>query len=140
MKVLALVLIAYTAVMLLIHVTSGKLFKLWNGPGDSWVKRWFSAQVALRVEALYWLLVLASWPFWPSGGWKTVVVVFAVIHLGAWLAGERQVLRSGAPSALPPKARRFVVAFDLVEAVALVAIAWLTVLHLLHGGRPFSGA
>lgn len=131
MKILAFVLLAYTAGMLLIHVSSAKLFKLWNGPGDPWVKHWFSAQVALRVEAVYWLLVLASWPLWPSAGWKVVVVVFAVIHFGAWLAGERQVLRSGAPSALAPKVRRFIVAFDLVEAVALVAIAWLMVLHVL---------
>jgi hypothetical protein len=127
MELLALVLIAYTAVMLLIHVTSWKLLKQWNGPGDSWAGRWLSAQVVLRVEALYWLLVLASWPFWPSTGWKTVVVIFALIHVAAWIAGELRAIRSGAVSALPPRAHRVIVAFDLVEASALVAIAWFVV-------------
>lgn len=134
MKILAFVLIAYTAVMLLIHVTSWKLLEQWNAPGDSWAKRRFSAQTALRVEALYWLLVLASWPFWPSVGWKAVVVVFAVIHLGAWLEGELRRARVGGLSSPPVKAHRFIVAFDLVEAGALVAIAWFSVFHLLRVG------
>jgi hypothetical protein len=126
--------IAYTAVMLLIHVTSWKLLQLWSGPGDSWAKRWFSAQAALRVEAVYWLLILVSWPFWPSAGWKAVVVVFAVIHLGAWLVGELRTLRVGGLPGPPRNAHRFIVAFDLVEAGALVAIAWFAVMHVLTVG------
>lgn len=132
MKILPSVLLAYTAIMLLIHVTSWKLLEVWNTPGGSWIKRRFSAQTALRVEALYWLLLLAAWPFWPSAAWKTVVVVFGLIHIGAWLVGERSVIRSGAPPAMPVKARRLIVAFDLVEAVALVAIAWTTAAYLTH--------
>lgn len=130
MKLLALVLVAYTAVMLVIHLSSWKLLEKWNAQGDSWIKRRFSPQAALRVEAVYWLLVLASWPFWPSAAWRSVAVVFAVIHLGAWLVGERSVLRSGGPPAMPLKARRFIVAFDLVEAIALVAIVWTTAAYL----------
>lgn len=140
MKIFAFGLIAYTAVMLLIHITSGKLLEAWGEQGDSWAKRWFSSQVALRVEALYWLLILAGWHFWPSAAWKAGMVVFAAIHLVVWLAGEWQIVRSGTLSAPPPKARRFIVAFDLVEACALVAIAWLMVLDLLHAGPVFPGA
>ncbi len=134
MRILAFMLIAYTAVMLVIHVTSWKLLQKWAVPGDSWAKRWFPSQAALRVEAVYWLLALAIWPFWPSTGWKAVVVVFAVIHFGAWLVGERQSIREGPPSALPRKARRYIVVFDLIEAGALAAIAWLAVINLLHVG------
>lgn len=132
MRILAFVLIAYTALMLLIHVTSWKLLQKWAGAGDSWAKRWFPSRAALRVEAVYWLLALAIWPFWPSTGWKAVVAVFAVIHLGAWLVGELRSAREGPPSVLPRKAHRFIVAFDLVEAGALVAIAWLAVVNLLQ--------
>lgn len=140
MKILAVVLIAYSAGMLLIHLMSWKLLAKWTGPGDSWARRRFPPQMVLRVEALYWLLVLASWPFWPSAAWKAVVVVFAAIHLGVWLAGELHNARSGAVIAPPVKAHRFIVAFDLVETIALVAIAWFAVFHLLHAGQPFPGA
>lgn len=134
MKVLAFVLIGYTAVMLLIHVSSWKLLKQWDGAGDSWVKRRFSAQVALRVEALYWLLVLASWPFWPSVGWKAVVVVFAVIHLFAWVVGELRAVRTGGSPSLPRKTHRYIVGFDLAETGVLVAIAWLVMFRVLAVG------
>jgi hypothetical protein len=134
MKILAMVLIAYSAVMLVIHLTSWKLLEKWHGPENSWVKRRFPAQAALRVEAVYWLLVLASWPFWPSAGWKAMLVVFAVIHLGVWLADELRSLRSGAPATPPRKAHRFIVAFDLVEAGALVAIAWVSIFQVLRVG------
>jgi hypothetical protein len=127
MKILAAVLIACTAVMLLIHVTSWKLLQLWSGPGYSWVNRWFSAQAALRVEAIYWLLILVSWSFWPSAGWKAVVVVFAVIHLGAWLVSELRTRRVGGLLSSPQNAHWLIVAFDLVEAGTLVAIAWFAV-------------
>ena len=134
MRILIFTLVAYTAVMLVIHLSSWKLLQKWAGAGNSWTERRFSAQVALRVEAVYWLLALASWPLWPSAGWKTVVVVFAVIHLGAWAVGERQAVRTGGLPAMPMKARRFIVVFDLVEAGALVAIAWFAVSNLLRVG------
>lgn len=134
MRILAFAVLAYTAVMLLIHLSSWKLLQKLAGAGDSWAKRWFSERVALRVEAVYWLLVLASWPLWPSAGWKAVVVVFAVVHFGAWAVGERQAIRAGALPAMPTKTRRYIVAFDLVEAGALAAIAWFAVSNLLRVG------
>lgn len=130
-KILVVVLIAYTAAMLLIHLASGKLLQKWSGPQDSWARRRFSPHVALRVEALYWLLILASWPLWPSVAWKAVIVVFAALHLTAWLIGELQAMRSGELTAPPVKSHRLIVAFDLVEALALLAIAWFAAFHLL---------
>lgn len=137
MKVFAFVLIAYTVGMLLIHLTSRELLLQWEGPRDSWVNRWFSPRVVLRIEALYWLLVLASWSIWPSAAWKTGVLIFASIHLGVWLAGELKALRSGLPSVPPPRTHRFIVAFDLVEAGALLAIAWFTAFRILNARPPF---
>lgn len=132
MRILALTFAAYTVVMLVIHLSSWKLLQRWAGAGDSWTSRRFSAQTALRLEAFYWLLVLVMWPLWPSAGWKVLVVVFAVIHLGAWAVGELRKVREGGLPALPTRARRFIVGFDLVEAVALAAIAWIAVVQLLR--------
>lgn len=140
MNVLATVLIAYSAGMLLIHLSSWKLLQKWRRPGGSWVRRWFPPHSVLRIEALYWVLILASWPFWPSAAWKAVLIAFAVIHLGVWLAGEVQASRSGAVAAPPPRAHRYIIAFDLVESVALVAIAWFAAAHGLHAMPSFPGA
>lgn len=129
-KTLRVILIAYTAVMLLIHVTSWKLLREWAAPGDSRLKRRFSARAALWVEAVYWAFLVASWRFWPSPAWKAIVVFFAVIHIAVWLAGEAETKRHGASSPPPAKARRYIVGFDLVEAVALIAIAWVTAVRI----------
>ena len=138
MKILVFLLLAYTAAMLLIHVSTGKLLKEWDGPAESWIKSHFPPQRALRVEALYWSLSLAIWPLWPSPAWKAVVVVFAVIHLGVWMASELHLIRlddGDAPPARTRKTHRLIIAFDLVEAGALVAIAWLAVTDVLHPGQ-----
>ncbi|MDE3178925.1 MAG: hypothetical protein KGM47_04615 [Acidobacteriota bacterium] len=140
MKILAFIIIAYTAVMLLIHVSTAKILEAWDesvGPAGSWIKRRFPPQRALRVEALYWVLTLVAWSFWRSLGWKVVVVVFAAIHLGIWAAGELHAIRLNSSDAVPAnnhKAHRAIIAFDLIEAVMLVAIAWLSVLYLLRRG------
>lgn len=138
MKILAFVVIAYTLVMLLIHVSTGKILKAWNGPAGSLIKRRFPPQRALRVEALYWLLTLAAWPVWPSSAWKTLVVVFAAIHLAVWGAGELRTIRLSGDGNLPAQthyAHRAIIVFDLIEAVVLVAVGCLAVLYLLHAGQ-----
>jgi hypothetical protein len=135
MTIFAFLLLAYTSVMLLIHVSTGKLLKEWDGPAESWIKRQFPPRRALRVEALYWSLCLGTWHLWPSPAWKAVIIVFAVIHLGAWMASELHVFQLNVrdpPSAQTSKTRRLIIAFDLIEAGALVAIAWLSVLYVLH--------
>ncbi|MGH9585655.1 MAG: hypothetical protein ACRD3F_01795 [Acidobacteriaceae bacterium] len=131
MEILLWVVFAYTAVMFVIHVSSWKLLRKWDAPGDSWIKRRFSAQTALRVEAVYWLLLVVTWPLWPSAGWETVVIVFAVIHISVWLMSEGRVIREDAAS--KSKTHRYIVAFDAVEAGALIAIAWSTVLYMHRG-------
>ena len=136
MTILAFILIAYTVVMLLIHVSTGKILEAWDGgsgPAALWIQRRFPPQRALRVEALYWALSLVAWSIWPSFGWKIAVVVFAAIHLGIWAAGELHAIRLKSDEALTAKSHkvhRTIIAFDLVEAALLVAIAWLSVLYL----------
>lgn len=135
MKILAGFFLAYTAAMLLIHVSTAQLLKVWGTPDESWMQRQFPPQRALRVEAVYWAFALIGWTLWPSPALKAMVVAFAAIHLGIWAASELRVvsLHIGRdPSALASKTHRLIVAFDLVEACALVAMAWFTVAYLLH--------
>lgn len=53
MKILALLIAIYTPLMLLIHVSTGKILRAWNEQSDSWISRRFTPQRALRIEALF---------------------------------------------------------------------------------------
>ncbi len=136
MKILALVIVAYTLLMLVIHVSSGKILKAWSE--DSWLSRRFTPQRVLRVEVCYWALTLVAWTRWPSAAWKALVVAFAAIHLGLWLAGEAgaATIDHSDVSGLvyPRKIQLAIIAFDLIEAAMLVAIGWFSVLFVVHRG------
>lgn len=138
MKFLALIILAYTPIMLLIHVSTGKILKAWNGPDSSWISRRFPPRRALRVEAFYWLLALAGWSLWPSAVWKILVAVFATIHLSFWLAGELRAIRldgeAGPAPASAPRAHQVIILFDSIEAVMLALVALFAVLYLAHMG------
>ncbi len=132
MRFLAVIVLAYSAVMLLIHLSTSKILKEWSRPG-SWLQERFPPQRLLQVEALYWLLALASWRLWPGSAAKAMVVVFAVIHLSIWAAGEMRLFHLNIGSAQTNTARkvdRFIIGFDLAEAAALVAIGCFAVLFL----------
>lgn len=136
MKILALIIAAYTLPMLLIHLSTATILKAWSGAAGSWIKKQFPPRRALRVEALYWVLSLMAWPLWRAVVWKTLIVLFATIHLGVWLSGEfGKIQLSSVPEADPAHARRLnraIITFDLIEAVILVAVGTLAVLYLLH--------
>jgi len=133
-KVLILLAISFTALMLLIHVSTWKILKEWSEPNGSWIKTRFPPQRALRVEALYWLLCLGGWTLWPSSAWKAMAVVLAGIHLGIWAASELHVVPVSALQTQSGKTRRSIIAFDLAEAGALVAILWLLIIHWFYTG------
>lgn len=134
MNILAPILIAYTGIMLAIHVSTARILEAWNGAADSWISRRFPPQRALRTEALYWVLVLVGWSLWRQAGWKIAIVIFAIIHLAVWAGGEAGAIRlsTSGDSAAARKERLAIIAFDLAEAVVLVAVAVFAVLHLLH--------
>ena len=90
---------------------------------------------ALRTEGLFLLLTLVAWFLWRLLIWKILVIVFAVIHLGIWSAGEFAVNRKNASAFTARRnMRRVIVAFDLVEAFVLAAAGVDTVLYLIHAG------
>lgn len=135
MRVLGLFVAIYAPVMLLIHVSTGKILEAWNEQPDSWISRWFPPGRALRVEGVFWLLALAAWPLWRPLVWKVLVVIFALIHLGIWGAGELTADRQeGSAFTTSPTVKRIIVVFDAVEAFVLVALGVVTVLYLIRRG------
>jgi len=133
MKILALLIAVYVPVMLMIHVSTGKILKAWNEHPDSWISRWFPPRRALRTEAAFWLLALAAWFLWRPLVWKVLVVVFAAIHLGIWAAGEFRVNRKdGSAFTTSPTVKRIIVVFDFAEAFVLAALEVVAVLYLAH--------
>lgn len=133
MRILALAIAIYSPVMLLIHVSTGKILSAWNQQPNSSISRWFPPQCALRVEGMYWLLALGAWPLWRALVLKILVVLFALVHLGIWGAGELKAnSQKGSGLTTSPKVKRIIVIFDSVEALILVALGVATMLYLIH--------
>lgn len=144
MRLLAVLFLAYTIGMLLIHLSTWRLLKAWDRSSESWVKRRLPPQRVLRVEALYWSLSLAGLmilPPWPATIWKVAIFAFAIIHLGIWMVAELrgfQWTAQGVPSAGTSKMHRLIIAFDLLEAGALIAIAWSTFRYISQFGHTLA--
>ena len=135
MKVLALIIAIYTPVMLLIHVSTGKILKAWNEQPESLISRWFTPRRALRVEGVFWMLAVAAWSLWRPLVWKVLVVTFALIHLGIWGAGELTPNRQKGPAfTTSPAVERIIVIFDSVETLVLAALGVVTALYLIRPG------
>ncbi len=141
MRTLAIVIAAFTPLMLLIHISTTRILRAWTDKANSWIKRSFSPRRALRVEAAYWTLALAAWSLWRASGWKIAVGLFAGIHLALWVAGELHPVHvtSGVEPAprLEGRMQRIIVAFDLVEAVILCAVGSMALLYALGGAQAF---
>jgi len=133
MKILALLIAIYAPLMLLIHVSTGRILEAWNEQPDSRISRWFPPRCALRTEALFWVLALVSWFLWQSLVWRVLVVVFAAIHLGIWAADEFRVnSKNGSAFTASPTMKRAIIGFDLAEAVVLAGIGTVAILYLTH--------
>jgi len=131
MKILALLITLYTPLMLVIHLSTGKILHAWNERSDSWINRRLRPQRALRIEALFWLLALAAWSLWRPLAWKIVIIVFAVIHLGVWGAGEL-IMKGTNALGQTPVVERVILVFDRIEAFVLATVGVFAVLYLIH--------
>jgi len=133
---LAMVILASTALMLAIHVSAWWLVRSWYGARDSWTGRVLTPIRLLRLEAAYWTLALAAWTLWRSVPMKLLVAVFAALHLAVWMWGElkRREIVASVRSGRPPRYLPAVVtAFDGVETLALLAIGWTAGAFALTG-------
>ena len=135
MKILAFVVVVYALVMILLHVSSGKILKIWQERPGARISRWFPPRRALRTEGLFWLLALAAWALWKPLALRVLVFVFAAIHLGIWGASEVKGNRNTVSAFnATPRVRRAIVAFDLVEAFVLTAIGIIAAFYVIHVG------
>ena len=134
LPLLAALLLVTTPAMLAIHLASYKLVQQWYAPNAGWAARWLPPLRLLRLEAGHWALALAAWPLWRSAAAKTLVMVFALLHLTSWIGAEfrgarlRQVF---AKEPYRPGMALAVAAFDLIEFFALLVVGWFVLSWLV---------
>lgn len=122
MKLASALLLAFTAAMILVHLTSTRLLqRAWadQAPG------WLSVLNIFRFEGTYYV-VLMAYVVWQRGRFLLVpLVVVAVLHVAGWVLAERRRgwLANAGGEAARARIMTGVQAFDLAETVVLVYIA-----------------
>jgi hypothetical protein len=124
MRLASALLLAFTAAMILVHLTSGRLLrKAWAGEAP----RWLSTLNIFRFEGIYYLALMA-YAAWQHGRFLLVpLIVMAVLHVTGWAVAERrrEWLANAGGEAARSRILVGVQAFDLAETVVLVYIAWV---------------
>jgi hypothetical protein len=124
MKLASALLLAVTAAMILVHLTSTRLLRrAWadKAPG------WLSVLNIFRFEGTYYVALMA-YVVWQRGRFLLVpLVVVAVLHVAGWVLAERrrEWLANAGGEAARARIMTGVQAFDLAETVVLVYIAWV---------------
>ena len=124
MKPASALLLAFTAAMILVHLTSTRLLRrAWadQAPG------WLSVLNIFRFEGAYYVALMA-YVVWQRGRFLLVpLVVMAALHVTAWMLAERrrEWLANAGGEAARARILAGVQAFDLAETVLLVYIAWV---------------
>jgi hypothetical protein len=123
MRLASALLLAFTAAMILVHLTSTRLLRrAWaeEAPG------WLTVLNIFRFEGIYYLALMA-YVVWQRGRFLLLpLLVMAALHVAAWAMAERQ--REWLAGAGGGMGRTRILAgvqvFDLAETVVLVYIAW----------------
>ena len=124
MKPVTALLLAFTAGMVVVHLTSTRLLR------RAWGERrpgWLSVLNIFRFEGSYYVALMA-YVAWQRGRFLLPpLVLMAVLHVAGWAWAERR--RGWLVNAGGEVARARILAgvqvFDLAETVALVYIAWV---------------
>jgi hypothetical protein len=124
MRLASALLLAFTAAMILVHLTSARLLRrAWAGEAPGWL----SVLNIFRFEGIYYLALMA-YVVWQRGRFLLVpLVVMAALHVAGWAMAERRREWLAEASGETARARILmgVQVFDLVETVVLVYIAWV---------------
>ena len=133
MRLASALLLVFTAVMILVHLTSARLLRrAWAGEAPGWL----SVLNLFRFEGVYYLALMA-YVAWQSGRFLLIpLVIMAALHVAGWaMAERRREWLEGAGGALGrTRILAGVQAFDLAETVVLVYIAWVLAQTIF--GRP----
>lgn len=122
MKLASALLLAFTAAMILVHLTSTRLLqRAWadQAPG------WLSVLNIFRFEGTYYV-VLMAYVVWQRGRFLLLpLVVMVALHIAGWVLAERRRgwLANAGGEAARARIMTGVQAFDLAETVVLVYIA-----------------
>ena len=124
MRFTSALLLAFTAAMILVHLTSTRLLRrAWTQEAPGWL----SVLNIFRFEGIYYLALMA-YVLWQSGRFLLLpLVVMAALHVAGWAMAERRREWLAEPGGEGARARILagVQAFDLAETVVLVYIAWV---------------
>jgi hypothetical protein len=122
MKLASALLLAFTAAMVLVHLTSGRLLrKAWAGQAPGWL----SVLNIFRFEGIYYLALMV-YVAWQRGRFLLLpLLVMAALHMAGWAMAERrrEWLTETGGKAVRARILVGVQAFDLAETVVLVYIA-----------------
>jgi hypothetical protein len=124
MKVAAGLLLAFTAAMVVLHLSSGRLLRRAWGENPP---RWLSVLNIFRFEGIYYLALMAC-VAWKRGRFLLApLIILAVLHVGGWaLAEQRREWLAGAQGeAVRARIVAGVQVFDFAEALVLIYIGWV---------------
>ena len=124
MRFTSALLLAFTAAMVLVHLTSGRLLRrAWRAEAHGWL----SALNIFRFEGVYYLALMV-YVVWQRGRFLLLpLLVMAALHVAGWAVAERrrEWLAEAGGEAARARILAGVQAFDLAETVVLVYIAWV---------------
>jgi hypothetical protein len=133
MKTGAAFLLAFTAAMVAVHLTSGRLLRwAWAGGAPGWL----NVRNIFRFEAAYYVALMA-YVVWGKGRFLLApLLAMAVLHIGGWAVaeGRRGWLVESGGEAARARILKGVQIFDLGETVVLVYVAWVLARALVTGG------
>src|SRR5579864_6250828 len=124
MRLASALLLAFTSVMILVHLTSTRLLRrAWAGEAPGWL----SALNIFRFEAIYYSALMAYVVLQRGRFLLVPLVVMAALHVAGWAVAERrrEWLAGAGGGAARTRILAGVQAFDLVETIVLVYIAWV---------------
>ncbi len=124
MRFTSVLLLAFTAAMVLVHLTSGRLLRrAWTQEAPGWL----SVLNIFRFEGVYYLALMA-YVVWQRGRFLLIpLVVMAVLHVTGWAMAERrrEWLTDAGGATARARILLGVQVFDLAETVVLAYIAWV---------------
>lgn len=126
MRFTSTLLLAFTAAMILVHLTSGRLLRsAWRAEAPGWL----SVLNIFRFEGIYYLALMVYAVSQRGRFLLLPLLVMAALHVAGWAMAERRRdwLAEAGGEATRARILAGVQVFDLAETVVLAYIGWVLV-------------
>jgi hypothetical protein len=126
MRFTSTLLLAFTAAMILVHLTSGRLLRrVWRAEAPGWL----SVLNIFRFEGIYYLALMVYAVSQRGRFLLLPLLVMAALHVAGWAMAERRRdwLADAGGEATRARILAGVQVFDLAETVVLAYIGWVLV-------------